>query len=577
MQLRFILHTGLTGSAHAQRERAIEIGVNMLNKKNGAAKAVASAILAAMLVAATAIPALAATDVTKKFKDVKAGAWYVGNVQWAYDSGYITGYTDGSGEWGVGDPVTRAQLAAMLARHAGADTSSKKDATGIADLKKGGQWYTGAVNWAVSEGVITGYTDSKGKVTAFGPNDKLSREQAATILSRYAAKCGVDTSASLGVLNVFPDKKKIASWSDDSVAWIVSEGIMSGYSAGAQKGFFGPADNVLREQMAKMLQGTIVIIEKEGASGEGPGSGSGDEGDKSGNDEGPDEGGNGGSGDEGASGDESGSAGNSSPYNTFDLASGAHKVTWRGPAAWWSDFAGYGKITLNSFEKRKDDPLSACNFFVVDIKEDGTVTTSSMVNNFCDESVSYNPTTRRYTVTYVPEAGEKDYFNKLVYTTPAVPYVNTVCYAGVKCWGCNHAAFDAGGEKYATYLADSANSMASDYFINENSPAPELRAYLASSNNGIASGYGEYEAHLEGRHVSEVWAECASKWRESLSFFNCGNDDDIVDDYILVAPWNLAGKEFFCIDSTCPNYGKVSDVRVFPIHGRSLQIWASGE
>ncbi len=192
-------------------------------------------------------------DVAQEFRDVNVGAWYVANVQWAYDQGLMTGYADGSGEWGVGDTLKRAELAALLARHAGADTASKIDTTGLSDLKAGGKWYTGACNWAVSNGIITGYTGATGRVTAFGPSDPVSREQTAVILARYAAKCGLDVSAPLSALDAFPDKSRVSPWADESAAWIVEEGIISGYADGACKGHFGPQDDVLREQIAKMI------------------------------------------------------------------------------------------------------------------------------------------------------------------------------------------------------------------------------------------------------------------------------------------------------------------------------------
>ncbi len=163
--------------------------------------------------------------------------------------------------------------------------------------------------------------------------------------------------------------------------------------------------------------------------------------------------------------------------------------------------------------------------------------------------------------------------------SPPVPYVNRVCYASVTCLNCNHSAADPSGNIYATYLADSTGSLASDHFdVADNANSLSVGLYLARYGKNSPSGYGEYEAHLEGRHVSEVWAECASKWRDSLEYFNCGNDDDITnaDDYILIAPWNLEGLDLRCNRSSCPNYQKADQVRVYPIHSRSAHVWASG-
>lgn len=48
------------------------------------------------------------------FIDVPASAWYAEDVAWAAERGLMSGYDDG--RFGVGDPVTREQLAAVLHR-----------------------------------------------------------------------------------------------------------------------------------------------------------------------------------------------------------------------------------------------------------------------------------------------------------------------------------------------------------------------------------------------------------------------------------------------------------------------------
>lgn len=45
-----------------------------------------------------------------------------------------------------------------------------------------GQYYTEAIKWSASKGIITGY----GGTTKFGPNDPIIRQDLAIILNRYA-------------------------------------------------------------------------------------------------------------------------------------------------------------------------------------------------------------------------------------------------------------------------------------------------------------------------------------------------------------------------------------------------------
>ena len=49
----------------------------------------------------------------------------------------------------------------------------------------GGEWYTQAVAWAAENGVVNGIGGGK-----FDPNGRVTREQAAAILFRYAQKVG---------------------------------------------------------------------------------------------------------------------------------------------------------------------------------------------------------------------------------------------------------------------------------------------------------------------------------------------------------------------------------------------------
>ncbi len=87
-------------------------------------------------------------------------------------------------------------------------------------------------------GLINGYKDGR-----FGPNDLLTRGQAAVILWNMAGKPAAKAGA-----KAFPDVKGDAYYYN-AVRWASSAGVVSGY----QNGRFGPNDNVTREQFAVML------------------------------------------------------------------------------------------------------------------------------------------------------------------------------------------------------------------------------------------------------------------------------------------------------------------------------------
>ena len=99
-------------------------------------------------------------------------------------------------------------------------------------------WYAGIVGRAAGLGFINGYNDG-----SFGPNDLLTRGQAAVILWNMAGKPAADAGA-----KTFPDVKDDAYYYN-AVCWASSTGVASGYA----NGNFGPDDSVTREQLAVML------------------------------------------------------------------------------------------------------------------------------------------------------------------------------------------------------------------------------------------------------------------------------------------------------------------------------------
>ncbi|MBQ8401352.1 MAG: S-layer homology domain-containing protein, partial [Clostridia bacterium] len=85
-----------------------------------------------------------------------------------------------------------------------------------------GQWYTEAIRWASSNGIVNGYSD-----TAFGPDDAITREQLAAILWRYAKAGGHDVSHTAD-LSGYSDAAQISSWASEAMQWACKTGILDG-------------------------------------------------------------------------------------------------------------------------------------------------------------------------------------------------------------------------------------------------------------------------------------------------------------------------------------------------------------
>lgn len=73
--------------------------------------------LSALLCLAVSLATPASAIEYAGFSDVDDGTAHSEAIRWAAEQGYINGYPDG--RFGVNDPVTRAQLAAVFYRAAG--------------------------------------------------------------------------------------------------------------------------------------------------------------------------------------------------------------------------------------------------------------------------------------------------------------------------------------------------------------------------------------------------------------------------------------------------------------------------
>lgn len=116
--------------------------------------ALSSAVLASGLLLASPVTALASYA---GFPDANATDWFVadGYLDYVEDNGFITGYDDG--RFGPSDAVSRAQAVTMLWRMAG---EPEADAPAFPDCDySDSSFYGAAVSWARATGVTGGYDD----------------------------------------------------------------------------------------------------------------------------------------------------------------------------------------------------------------------------------------------------------------------------------------------------------------------------------------------------------------------------------------------------------------------------------
>ena len=180
------------------------------------------------------------------FTDVAEKAWYHDAVEYAVTNGLMKGV--GGGKFDPEGTMTRAMLVTVLWRYEGEPAEGENTFTDVPD----GTWYTGAVAWAAANGIVGGVGNGK-----FDPEGRITREQMATLLFRYAQKKGIDTSKR-GELSGFPDSDKVSSWAKEAMRWAVAEGIING-----SDGKLLPQGNATRAQVATLLMRFINQIEAD--------------------------------------------------------------------------------------------------------------------------------------------------------------------------------------------------------------------------------------------------------------------------------------------------------------------------
>ncbi len=179
------------------------------------------------------------------FADTGEDLWYSEAVRWAWRHGVMTGYADGSESFGTNDSLTRAQMAAVLYNVAGKPDADMSGLPGDCD---GGAWYATCVSWALETGVFNGYDDG----SSFGPDDPLTREQAACVLMNAASALGADVSARAD-LSQYPDADEVTVWASDALSWAVAEGVLSGVETGDGARELQPSRACTRAEMAALM------------------------------------------------------------------------------------------------------------------------------------------------------------------------------------------------------------------------------------------------------------------------------------------------------------------------------------
>ncbi len=151
------------------------------------------------------------------FEDVREKNWFAASVRYVKEKGLMVGVTADSFQ--PESPVTRGQIVSLLYRLSG---RPKPEYGAAFEDVPPDKWYTDAIAWASSNGIVSGYSENE-----FGPNDVITREDMAAMLWRYSRFRGLDTAGG-GDLSAFQDASQISEYALDAMTWAVGTGLIAG-------------------------------------------------------------------------------------------------------------------------------------------------------------------------------------------------------------------------------------------------------------------------------------------------------------------------------------------------------------
>lgn len=156
----------------------------------------------------------------REYSDLDTNQWYHEAIDCVLLKNYFNGV--GGGKFDPDGTMTRAMFVTVLSRMEGID-GAQYSGSSFTDVEAG-QWYSAAIEWASRNGIVLGAGDGR-----FAPDSRVTREQMAVIMYRYADFRKFGTSAAdESAFEAFTDKELVSGWAKDAMIWAASEGLING-------------------------------------------------------------------------------------------------------------------------------------------------------------------------------------------------------------------------------------------------------------------------------------------------------------------------------------------------------------
>ncbi len=199
-------------------------------------------LLTAVMILTPLCSAVSAGEYSTKlpFHDTDPEEWYADYISYVFDENLMMG--KGGGDFAPQSGMTRAEIATMLSRMAGADvTGFAEKAKGFSDIT-GSEWHAAYIGWAVEAKLLSGYPDGTMK-----PDNPILRQEIVTIISRFVDSFGYTLPSDVEVPE-FDDGDDIAEYAVPYVNRLAAAGIIKGSG-----GRFNPQISLTRAEASKII------------------------------------------------------------------------------------------------------------------------------------------------------------------------------------------------------------------------------------------------------------------------------------------------------------------------------------
>ena len=167
--------------------------------------------------------------------------WGYDAMRFCLDQAYLQ-YGE-NGEWFPNHYVTRGEFAMALGKFCGVtDSYSSPVGNPFTDVDVSDE-RAPYILWINDSALMCGYNG------LFRPDDKITREEIATVVARYLLAAGRVEKTDGASLALYRDRKCISDWAREGVAQCTDCGILQGGTTG-----FMPKDKLTRAQTATILQ-----------------------------------------------------------------------------------------------------------------------------------------------------------------------------------------------------------------------------------------------------------------------------------------------------------------------------------